>query len=112
MGVANPKNILFAFYEGSELVGFTNLYEEDVEVFFGIGVNPVYCGKGYGQKMTKKTIELSHELFPNKSLYLEVRTWNERAVKCYEKAGFRITGDPIVRPTHIGEGVFYHMVAD
>ena len=43
-------------------------------------------------------------------MYLEVRTWNTRAVKCYEKAGFRIQGEPIRQATPIGEGVFYHMV--
>ena len=84
-GFANPKNNFFAFYEGDILVGYTNLYEEKTEVFFGIGTNPICCGKGYGQQMTKKTIELSRRLFPNKRLYLEVRTWNERAVRCYEK---------------------------
>ena len=111
-GFANPKNISFAFYENGQLIGFTNLFEEDSEVFFGIGANPIYCGKGYGQRMTEQTIALSHELFPNKPLYLEVRTWNERAVKCYEKAGFRIVGEPVIQSTHIGEGAFYHMVAD
>lgn len=111
-GFANPKNVSFAFYDGEKLVGFTNLYEEEREVFFGIGVNPLCCGKGYGQQMTKRTIELSHLLFPKKPLYLEVRTWNTRAVRCYEKAGFKIVGDPIIQTTHLGEGAFYHMTAD
>ena len=110
-GFANPKNILFAFYDGSVFVGFTNLYEEESEVFFGIGANPGYCGKGYGQKMTEKTIELSHELFPGKRIYLEVRTWNRRAVRCYEKAGFRITGEAFYQNTHIVGGMFYRMTA-
>jgi len=42
---------------------------------------------------------------------IEVRTWNSRAVKCYEKAGFIIDGEPIKQTTSIGEGVFYRMVA-
>lgn len=43
-------------------------------------------------------------------MYLEVRTWNTRAVRCYEKAGFRVVGEPVKRVTLSGEGTFYHMV--
>lgn len=65
-GFANSKNNFFAFYDDDILVGYTNLYEESTEVFFGIGINPLCCEKGYGQQITIKTIELSHKLFPNK----------------------------------------------
>lgn len=111
-GFANPKNNFFVFNDNQHIIGYINLYEEETEVFFGIGVNPIFCGKGFGQQMAKKAIELSRELFPGKPLYLEVRTWNKRAVRCYQKAGFRIVGAPIVQTTHIGEGVFYHMVTE
>ncbi|MFU2423952.1 MAG: GNAT family N-acetyltransferase [Bacteroides sp.] len=50
--IANPKNNFFSFYENENLIGFINLYEEDTEIFFGIGVNPEFCNKGYGQQMT------------------------------------------------------------
>ena len=109
-GFANPQNRLYAFHDGTKLVGFINLFEEEKEVFFGIGVSPEECGRGYGQQMTQKACEISQRLFPGKPMYLEVRTWNTRAVKCYEKAGFCIQGEPIRQATPIGEGVFYHMV--
>ncbi len=92
------------------MVGFINLYEEETEVFFGIGVNPDFCNKGYGQQMVKTACRISEQLFQGKPLYLEVRTWNTRAVRCYEKAGFYIAGEPIRQVTSIGEGLFYHMV--
>ncbi len=110
IGFANPLNNFFSVYDGSKLVGYFNLIDEDKEVFFGIGVNPELCDKGYGQEITKIACELSHDLYPGKPIYLEVRTWNMRAVKCYEKAGFEVVGDPIVQTTRIGEGTFYHMV--
>ena len=109
-GFANPQNRLYSFHDGTKLVGFINLFEEEREVFFGIGVSPKDCGRGYGQQMTRKACEISKRLFAGKPMYLEVRTWNTRAVKCYEKAGFRIQGEPIRQATSIGEGVFYHMV--
>lgn len=89
--------------------GFVNLSEEENEVFFGIGINPDCCNHGYGQQMTRIACELSQTLFPGKPLYLEVRTWNTRAVRCYEKAGFCITGEPILQKTSLGEGLFYRM---
>lgn len=109
-GFANPENHLYSFYDGKELVGFINLNGEDPEVFFGIGVNPDCCGKGYGQQMTRMAWEISQTLFPGKPMYLEVRTWNKRAVRCYEKAGFHVVGEPIKQTTSIGDGMFYHMV--
>lgn len=110
-GFANPLNHFYSFYAGEELVGFINLYEEKTEVFFGIGVAPAHCGKGYGRQMTEIACTLSRRLFPGKPLYLEVRTWNTRAVRCYQKAGFRIVGEPLRQTTFLGEGLFYRMVA-
>lgn len=99
-----------AYLNGDELVGFTNIVEEDHEVFIGIGVKPDVCGKGYGQEILKLTIQKCKNLYGNKPLYLEVRTWNKRAVNCYLKAGFVIDGDEIIQTTHIGEGRFYRMI--
>ena len=110
VGFANPQNNFYSFFDHDTLVGFINLYEEPTEVFFGIGVRPDACGRGHGQQMTKAACDLSGRLFPGKPLYLEVRTWNARAVRCYEKAGFHITGKPIRQTTAVGDGVFYHMV--
>ena len=111
-GFANPANHFYSFYDETKLVGFINLYEEKAEIFFGIGVNPDCCSEGYGQQMTKTACEISKVLFGTKPLYLEVRTWNKRAVSCYQKAGFVIKGEPIRQTTSAGEGVFYHMVQE
>ena len=111
-GFANMKNNICSCTDDGRLIGFINLIEEEKEVFFGIGVNPDSCNQGYGQQMTRKALELSHGLYPGKPVYLEVRTWNARAVRCYEKAGFHIVGEPIIQKTPIGEGTFFHMTAD
>ena len=109
---ANPRNHFFSFCDAEALIGYINLIEEEKEVIFGIGVNPEYCNQGYGQKITRLARNLSNQLYPGKPVCLEVRTWNIRAVKCYEKAGFHIVGQPTVRMTPIGEGSFYCMVAE
>lgn len=111
-GFANPVNSFYSFYDGEELIGYINLVDEEKEVFFGIGVAPEKCSQGYGQQMTKMACELSQRLYPGKPIYLEVRTWNHRAVSCYEKAGFRIASEAFSQETSAGEGRFYRMVAE
>ena len=110
VGFAHPGFIGFSFYDRDALIGFTCLYEEDREIMIGIGVAPEYCGRGDGREMLETTCGLSETMFPGKPLYLEVRTWNARAVRCYEKAGFVIDGKPFTQRTGLGEGTFYRMM--
>lgn len=108
----NPREAknFYSYFDGEQLIGFINLVEEANEVFIGIGVEPAKCGNGYGQKMLKSASEISRQLYPGKQLYLEVRTWNKRAVHCYEKAGFVIDGGCREQKTYAGDGTFYRMI--
>ncbi|SFD11405.1 GNAT family N-acetyltransferase [Butyrivibrio sp. YAB3001] len=108
-GFGNPSNNYYSFCDGPLLVGYINLREKGTEVVLGVGVHPDLCNRGFGNKIVKMTCELSKSLFPGKPVYIEVRTWNERAVKCYEKAGFHIEGEPYEKTTPIGKGLFYRM---
>lgn len=114
IGLCNPKREknYYSFYNDKALIGFVNILEEENEVFIGIGVNPNLCSKGFGKEILLLTSKISKALYPKKPLYLEVRTWNKRAVNSYLKAGFRIDGDPIKQTTSIGEGEFYRMIKD
>lgn len=56
--------------------------------------------------------ELSKTAYPEKPLYLEVRSWNTRAITCYEKAGFRIDGQAYTLTAGIGTGTFFRMVKE
>lgn len=99
-----------AFLFDKILVGYINLNEKEKEIFLGIGVHPDFCGKGYGKIILRKACEISKTLYPDKPMYLEVRTWNKRAIACYESAGFKIVGDAFERTTEIGNGLFFRMV--
>lgn len=112
VGFLNParEQNYRVFYDGDVLIGFVNILEEEKEVFIGIGVNPSHCGKRYGQHILKEAYAISKSLYPSKPLYLEVRTWNKRAINCYLKAGFEIVGEPFEQKTGSGVGTFYRMV--
>ena len=91
-----------------QLIGFVNLLEESDAIFFGIGVHPQACSQGLGTAITREAIAIAKQRWPKKSLYLEVRTWNQRAIRCYEKAGFTMT-KTFQMTTHLGPGSFYRM---
>lgn len=114
IGFMNPKteSNYYGFWDEDVLVGFVNILEEKTEVFIGIGVKPDLCGKHYGQQMLKIAYDISKRLYPNKPLYLEVRKWNTRAIKCYEQAGFRVEGEDYELTTGIGIGTFFRMVRE
>lgn len=98
------------FYLQDVLAGYIRLRDEGDRVIFGIGLRPDLCGLGYGQRITRQAIALSREEHPGKPLCLMVRSWNGRAIRCYEKAGFRKTGErDLVTP--LGPGRFVVMEA-
>ncbi len=112
IALKNPSciNNYYSYYDGDKLIGFTNILEEKHEVFLGIGVVPDACGHGYGQKIIRLAQQISKKLYGSKPMYLEVRTWNKRAIACYEKSGFVIDADIIEQQTMSGVGKFYRMI--
>ncbi len=50
----------------------------------------------------------SNRRYGNKKIVLEVRSFNERAIKCYEKAGFKIV-DTYSKDTLVGYDEFVKM---
>lgn len=111
MGFLNPdlEQNYRAYYHKDLLVGFTNMLEKESEALIGIGVKPDLCGNGYGQSILAEAYAIAKKRFPHKPLCLEVRTWNQRAIRCYQKAGFQVEGRPYERETAIGSGTFCRM---
>lgn len=75
--------------EHNELIALFNLTEEEHQVFFGISMNPSFCGKGLSHIILPMICNYAETMY-HKPLYLQVRTWNKRAIKAYENAGFKI----------------------
>ncbi|GAA0079024.1 GNAT family N-acetyltransferase [Clostridium sp. CTA-5] len=92
----------------NEIIGFINLHPEENFVFFGIGINPKYCNKGFGKELTKLALNKCKIKFPNKPVILKVRTWNKRAINCYKSQGFEFIKSKN-QEIYIGNGDFYIM---
>lgn len=98
------------FYEGETLMGYINLARMEGAAYFGIALAPDYCGRGYGPRITRRAMALAREKWPSLPLRLIVRSWNGRAIRCYEKAGFQAAGT-VVRVTPTGPAEFLVMEA-
>jgi len=79
------------YFKNNELIGYTNLFEkENGNLFLGVGLAPKYCGKGLGKEILQNTINKARKKHLNKSIVLQVRAWNKRAINCYKSIGFQI----------------------
>lgn len=60
---------------------------------FGIAIGRKdFWDKGYGQEATKLTLDYGFNLLNLNSIMLGTFSFNERAIKCYEKVGFNEIG--------------------
>ena len=84
----NYKNYL-CYISNNEVIAYIHFKEINDRIYFGIGLKPVLCGKGYGNYFLSDGLNYIKEKY-NKNIYLEVRSWNIRAIKAYEKVGFII----------------------
>ena len=100
----------YSFYDGDRFIAYINMREEKEGVMLGISVNPAYCNRGYGQRVLEDACIISQKRCPDKCVYLIVRTWNQRAIACYRKAGFVMDGKPFEMVTGSGPGIFVKMV--
>lgn len=95
--------------ENDELCGFAQFFPIVGVTRLGFGMRPDRCGRGDGPTFVRAIVEEAKRRMPTDEIDLEVLTWNHRARKAYESAGFQIT-DTYVRPTPEGTGEFHCMV--
>ncbi|MHA1210945.1 MAG: GNAT family N-acetyltransferase [Candidatus Heimdallarchaeota archaeon] len=80
-----------------ELIGRCGLFSIDKinrHAMFGIVIGEKsYWNKGYGQDATKQMLDYAFNLLNLNNIMLGVFSFNERAIKCYEKVGFKLIGN-------------------
>ena len=59
-------------------------------VELGVGMKPELCGQGRGRTLMALALAKILETRGCTTVMLAVRTFNTRAVRCYERAGFTI----------------------
>ncbi|MFD3274374.1 GNAT family N-acetyltransferase [Paenibacillus dendritiformis] len=64
------------------------IYHHDTYIDFGLGLDPEFTGKGMGSGFVTSSLEFIRERYQASDIQLVVATFNERAIKVYERAGF------------------------
>jgi [ribosomal protein S18]-alanine N-acetyltransferase len=77
----------FCYGTGGRLQGFD--YPDDGSVDVGLGLKPDLAGRGRGLGFVRAGLEFGRRSFSPAGLRHFVATFNERAIRVYEHAGFR-----------------------
>jgi ribosomal-protein-alanine N-acetyltransferase len=72
--------------------GEPHLYSENNTITVGLGMRPDLVGKGLGLAFVNAGLAFAKEQFKPDYFRLFVLTFNERAIKVYERAGFQRVG--------------------
>ncbi|MBD2871636.1 GNAT family N-acetyltransferase [Paenibacillus arenilitoris] len=97
--------------DSRELIGYAQFFPIAGVTRLGFGLRPDLCGGGLGPAFVRVIALEASERTPGNEIDLEVLAWNTRAIRAYERAGFRIA-DSYARPTPSGYADFHCMVFD
>ena len=85
-------NRYFSVFDGDELTGFFCVEQEGADVEIGLGLRPDLTGRGRGKVFLEEILRFVWENYSFEKIKLDVASFNQRAVKVYERAGFVKTG--------------------
>jgi ribosomal-protein-alanine N-acetyltransferase len=77
-----------AFAEDGGLIGFLEFGTDADDVIVGLGLRPDYTGRGLGLGFLEAGMAFARERFHPNRFRLSVATFNQRAIRVYERAGF------------------------
>lgn len=79
------RNRLFAYYEENILKGYVAFHID--ETVGALYVKPEYRSQGLGAKIMKEAFCLYNKQFPEKTVYSQIVSDNEKSIKLHEKLG-------------------------
>ena len=74
-----------------EVVGFFEFFYNDGVLEIGLGLHPDLTGRGDGLSIVMAGLSFATNKFAPRLFKLSVATFNVRAIKVYERSGFRKT---------------------
>ncbi len=107
--VLNPERFYEALDEDGSLVGNYYFEQKGDALEIGLGLRPDLTGRGLGLEFLLAGIEFGRRRFGLPRVILNVAAFNERAIKVYERAGFRETGRHTRRFDRWGDVEFVEM---
>jgi [ribosomal protein S18]-alanine N-acetyltransferase len=82
----------FCFGEDAQVAAGRQLgvYEREPALDVGLGMRPDLTGRGLGVEFVHAGLKFAREAYSPPAFRLTVATFNRRAIRVYEKAGFRL----------------------
>ena len=105
------EDAYFSAFDEVLLVGFFQFEVRGDTVDVGLGLRPDLTGAGLGLGFLLAGLDFARERFSPARFTLAVATFNGRAIRVYEKAGFR-RGDVYTHRTNGGEYPFLAMARE
>jgi len=93
------------------LIGYAQYFPMGNVTRLGLGLHPERMGHGLGVRFVQLIVSEAIRRSPRNEIDLEVASWNKRAIRAYERAGFHIE-DTYLRPSPAGEVECHCMVFD
>ena len=88
----NPERFYTVLTADGTIAGFYFFAERDGALFYGLGLRPDLTGRGSGLAFVTAGLDFARKRFGVSRFVLDVAEFNERAIRVYERAGFRRTG--------------------
>ncbi len=92
-----------------QVCGFAQFFPLQGVTRIGLGMHPEKCGQGLGTAFVAAIVQEAIRRNPSNEIDLEVLTWNNRAIRVYQKSGF-VIHDTYERQTPSGLKPFHCMV--
>lgn len=100
------KDGFISVYKQHELIGFFCFQDREGDVVIGLGMRPDLTGEGLGLKFVQRAMSFAREKYRPLSFSLAVATFNKRAIKVYERTGFK----PIDTKIRVINGARYEFI--
>ena len=107
--VLNPERYFAAVGDDGTLVGFYYFEEKIDALEIGLGLRPDLTGRKLGGEFLRQGLNFARRRFVARRIVLNVDAFNERAIRVYERAGFRETGRHVRTFARWGDVEFVEM---
>ena len=105
----NPERHFVVRDDDGESIGFYYFELNGDVLDYGLGLRPDLTGRALGLDFFRSGLEFGRERYRPRLIRLHVAAFNERAIKVYERAGFREVGRHVRTFERWGEVEFVTM---
>ena len=108
--IDHPERLKYVCGDDGRVEAFWEFTIDEDVIEVGIGLRPDLTGRGLGEPYMRAQLAYAQAQWRPRLFELYVASWNERAIKLYERLGFHEVGDRHVRRfEQFGEHEFMRM---